>query len=270
METISQLFQQHLSIPKEQITSIKRFDQGFLNDNYLVTLMNQQQYVTRITKPNLLVNRSNEYQILLDTHHSKDFYYFDLAIGNYVRNFYPDEIQGNVQKCNEYLHPIIKAISSLHSNQPHFDYPFYNYGMYVDYQQLKPSDSYLELYQRIMNHLKDSNLKMVISHNDLNPTNIIGYHQEASFIDFEFACLNYDYFDYAYFFKELFLQEQVLKSLCEEYQWDYQIMLSFVYLTTYISYAWANQMPTSDAINLYRSKIQTRLDYYYELIKSSL
>ncbi|WP_438341381.1 phosphotransferase [Mycoplasma sp. 3341] len=66
-------------------------------------------------------------------------------------------------------------------------------------------------------HLLDSN---VVSHNDLNPLNIIYTKDEIiKFIDLEYVCFNTKYFDLAYFSSNAFLtdeQEKYLLSCYEE------------------------------------------------------
>ncbi len=269
MYLIRDLLNKALKLDYDQVKACVPFKQGFLNFNFLVTDQANHQFVCRITKPNCLVNRVQEYQILLDAHYSHYFDYYDLKTGNYVRDYFADEIKGQSSQCYAYLEAIIQEIQRFHQNQPTFDYPHYNYQMYVDFDQNK-ADVFYNTYKNIVLDLNHQTLiPWTISHNDLNPTNILATKAGVHFIDFEFACLNYDYFDYGYLFKELFIQQADLICLCLQHNWDYQWMLNFTYLTTYISYAWALKMPPSKEIEIYLTGIRARLQYYLMLIKTS-
>lgn len=267
MKNVEQLLLSNLINDISKINNIQKFKKGYLNDNYLVNLKNQKKYVVRICKPNVLVNRNQEYDFMNAINITNQLIYYDLNTGNYIRNYYLDKINAKPRKCYKYLHAIIKNIQRLHNCQINNQInQSYNFEMYVNLKQ-EQTDCFFNLYKQIITNIKNGgNLKMYLSHNDLNPANILATKNDINFIDYEFSCLNYDYFDYGYFFKEIFLKNKKLIKLSKQYHWDYQLMLSFIYLATYISYAWSKQMSQTNAIVKYQKKILKRLNYYYKIL----
>lgn len=268
MNKVEHLITTNLVNNPDEINQISKFKKGYLNDNYLVELKNNQNYVIRICKPNKLVNRQQEYAFMEAINFASEILYYDTSTGNYIRRYYHDKIKAKSSKCYTYLHQIIKKIAELHSyKQIQAINCLYDFEMYVDLKK-DCNDPFYLVYKQIITNLKNNhNLKLCLSHNDLNPANILATEKGVNFIDYEFSCLNYDYFDYGYFFKEIFLKNKTLIKLSKQYHWDYQWMLSFIYLTTYISYAWSLQMPQTKAIMKYQKQMSKRLKYYFRILK---
>jgi hypothetical protein len=78
------LFINNTKFKSHEIKSINHIHNGYTNNSFKITLINNQQYQIRLANDNGLVNRKNELAILKNIN-NKDFIYFDVKTGNAIK-----------------------------------------------------------------------------------------------------------------------------------------------------------------------------------------
>ncbi len=203
---VTKFFYDHFNNKDIIIKSIKKVHSGLTNQIYCVKT-NQGKYQVRFATPSDGIDRDIEKQILEQT---TGFVYFDKD-GNMIRKWIHGRYMSQILIWRK-INKVFYASNLLHTKK-------IKTTKKVDYKKdlnktkhnSKKTELYLELIEKF-----DCTSKITISHNDINTKNIICYRNNTNLIDFEWAKLNYDWFDLVYFLIHTHLPRCLLVKLASE------------------------------------------------------
>lgn len=259
------LFLSNTDYKKDDISKIKQIHHGFTNISFLFKTKDKQKYQVRIGGSNDIVNRKNEFNIL-SLIKDKNYLFIDKdgnAIKKWISGFTPKFIFNKKRLLKLLTLEIMKLhnINIEKSNVIKHDYfSFFNQTFFFDEYDKK---MYLKLVE------KYKNLDLVLSHNDINPKNMIydPKTKKITLIDFEWGRLNNMYWDIANFFRETNLNIKWLDYIISFYEnIDKETMYVFLYLCTNFAYQWTFGMNETKKILNYRKKIEQKMIYYRKYI----
>jgi len=220
---------------KEKLLSLKKLkNQGFCNINYKLT-SSKKTYLVRVFKndthditketTSIHITRSNEYKIqkkawkkqlapepfYLDT--NKSFMITEYLKGIHKYKLEKNEIESLVKNISK-LHKIKNFKNSNKLQEHDLKSDFYNFK-----KVLKDDDSKKIIVNSLMELKKISSYKtkLVVTHHDLNPKNIIFYKKSIRFIDWEYTGINNCFFDLASICVEFNLDKTMQKFLLSCY-----------------------------------------------------
>ncbi|BAC44735.1 hypothetical protein D8X55_01585 [Malacoplasma penetrans] len=261
-----ELFLNNTNFKKEDIKKIKNIHLGYTNKSFLFILKNKDKYQIRISKNNQIIDRNIE-QKILPFLKNNIFVYMDKdgnAIKRWIEGYNP-KFLFNRKKL---LSKLVSSIIELHNiDIKKVDIAIHDYFEYCDNDTKVKYQDWYDLYEKLLNRYKD--LDFVFSHNDINPLNMI-YETKTKniiLIDYEWARINYRYFDLANFFRETNFKAKWLKYICSLYpQLKYEVLLDFCFICTFFAHLWSFKIEQSKKILKYRKKNLKRLNYFYLLV----
>lgn len=261
-----ELFLNNTKFKKEDIRKIKNIHLGYTNKSFLFILKNKDKYQIRISKNNQIIDRNIE-QKILPFLKNNIFVYMDRegnAIKKWIEGYNPKFIFNRKQLLSK----LVNSIQELHNiDVKKVDISTHNYFEYCDENTKALYPDWYDLYEKLLDKYKD--LDFVFSHNDINPLNMIYETRTKNIIliDYEWARINYRYFDLANFFRETKFKVKWLKYICLLYpQLEYKILLDFCFICTFFAHLWSFKIEQSEKIFKYRKKNLKRLNYFYLLV----
>lgn len=261
------LFLKNTRYHQNQIVEIKKIHHGFTNESYLFIINDQNKFQVRLAGCNEIVSRENE-RLILNTINDTNYIYYDDK-GNSIKKWIIGKHPNFLFNKKTILSLLSKEIKKLHSINvmnskiiKHDYLEFFNQSS----KYIKRKD--LNIYIELIN--KYQNLELVLSHNDINPHNML-YNKKNNkvyLIDYEWGRLNNKYWDIANFFRETNLNIKWLKYLVNEYgDLDINIMYDFLLITTLFALQWTYAMPQTDKIIKYRSILIKKINKYKKIVE---
>lgn len=253
------LFINNTNFKAHQIKFIKQIHNGYTNISFVVNLINNQKYQIRLANDKGVVNRKNELMFLKNIN-NKNFIYFDIKTGNAIKEWI-DGQNPNDREINtkEFLDSFSQEIKKLHSHkikQPIIKHDNYEF---INKVKNKLPQVYINKYLNLVNKYKD--MKLVLSHNDLSQDNLLWNKKENKihFIDFEWARINNQYWDFANFIRESNLSQKSIKYLANINKLNLTTLKDFIYICINYAYQWTFVMPQTKKILSYRKKLLKKL-----------
>ncbi len=233
-----------------EIFCIKKIHYGYCNESYLVHMNNSDSFQVRISHNNNLIDRKQEKKII-DLLNLKWFIYFEKDTGNYIKKWIPgktlNKFQASSKKTLFELNEKIKQIQETKiegCELTKFDYFKYSNNTGKD------ADTFIKLYTKIVGQLPK---QFVLSHGDLNKLNILIHKKQLTFIDWEWACLNNIYWDYANYIYECNLSRRKIKFIASiNKNLDYETLLKQVFVAACLALQWANNTKEIGKLSKYK------------------
>ncbi|MDE5553413.1 MAG: phosphotransferase [Malacoplasma sp.] len=185
---------------EEDILDIQQIHHGFTNKSFLFITKDQNKFQVRLGGSNDVVNRNNEAQIIKAL--NDGFYLFLDKDGNAIKKWIEGD-KPNFQSFNKkkLLKLLVNEIKRVHAIDISKS-SIIKHDYFVFWKKAKLEEKHAKKYQELYEKYKD--LPLVLSHNDINPNNMI-YNKSQKriyLIDFEWGRINNAYWDYANFFRE--------------------------------------------------------------------
>lgn len=267
LEKAKKLFTENSQYSLDDIKNIKKIHHGFTNESYLFKLKSCEKFQIRIGGHNEIVNRTNEFNILKIIKNDM-FVYLDKN-GNGIKKWINGYTPKFIFNKNKLLEKLAKKIKELHATDissatnilQHDYFSFFN----VSKEHMEQID--INLYQQLIDKYKD--LDKVLSHNDINPKNMIydPKQKEIYLIDFEWGRINNRYWDIANFYRDSNLKLKDLDYITNLYgNLDLQTMYNFIYITTNFAIQWTYGMEQTNKIIKYRKNLNKRIKLYRKLV----
>lgn len=245
-----------------KIVSIKELHNGYTNISFDVIFQNKNRYQVRIPHCGDLINREYEYAVL-KLIKDKNFIYFDRKTGIAIKKW----INGKNPKFGwnrgfKYLNALFTKIKELHAipikNKKIFaKTSFDQYNQYLFHLRFDFQQKYLQL----IDLYKEDNY--VISHADINGDNmIVDGRGTITLIDFEWADLAPDYWDYANFVRESRINYHRVDWSKYINDFDMDKFENYIFLTSVYAHMWTWAMPESPKILRYRRKTLRQVHWY--------
>lgn len=245
------------------IKEIELLNGGFTNHCYYFELLDKKKYFVRIG--NSKINRTNEYSYLKASREIKNYKYYDFDSGDAIKKW----VVGKASTFTECLDikifsKITKQIKKIQSIKlekiPNVKVrDFYQFLTIAKVDQI-----YLEKYKEIIEKYKY--LDLVLSHNDIRPSNILINKSKVTIIDFEWCTLNNRYWDLANFVRELEFPLNELKIIFTKYfkKLDFKILQDMIFATTCFAYQWTFFEKESSDLLEYRKNVFRIMKNYYD------
>lgn len=264
-EQAIQLLEKNTNYKREQILKIKQIHRGYTNLSFLFKMQDKTQLQIRLGQNNQIVDRQNEIRIISYLP-DKLFLYID-ENGNAIKKWiygYNPSFRFNKRKllrllCNEIIKLHNTDISKLNIVK-------HDYSQYFTDSIKKQYPEYSKRFEKLLE--KHKNIKLVFSHNDTNPWNLIYAPKENKIylIDFEWARINADYFDYVNFFRETNLNIKWLKFICDYSKLDFEIAKDFLFICTFFALQWTYKVNETEKLLKYRKGVIKKLDKFSKIL----
>ena len=261
-----QLFVSKTSYTEKDILKTKEIHKGYTNLSFVFYTSDKKRFQIRLGQNNEIVNRNNELNVI-DLLPYKYYLYIGSngdAIKEWIYGYNPRFIFNKKRNlkllCNE-----IKMFHNIeYKNINILEHDYFEY--LNDSIKNKYPDFYNE-YIKIINEFK--NEKKVLSHNDINPLNMLYSTQlkRIILIDFEWARINSEYFDVANFFRETNLNIKWLKFLANEMNFEFDKLKRFVFACTFFAYQWTFCVDETKKLLKYRKRVFKKVNKFYKQIK---
>ncbi len=233
------------------IEKIQKIEKSYSNNIFCLQTFDKKKFFIRIVKKNDFINRNNEMNYFLKSIDNKPLFIdqFGNMISNWIDNFLDIE-NFNKSEINLIIEKIL-LISKLEvENFNNFDY----------FKYLKKNNKianiYIDKYKEIIKKYEKE--KLVFAHNDLNLSNIYFYNEKVEFIDWEWCSMNNNYWDIAYFLKDLNLDEDLLFYISNQFSLFLNKIYDFLFITIIYTISW---------IEFYKIK---KLNEYYKHLNNIL
>lgn len=254
------LFLKQTKYTKSDIKEFNPIHKGFTNISYFVTTNDNKSYQVRLGNAVEIIDRNNEL-LFLKYGIENQFLYFNNKNGNAIKKWIPGHNPTNQEiNSDAFLKAFAATLKKLHSAPISKNMIKHEYELYLN--QAKLSKKHLVKYTSLLIKYKD--MKFVLSHNDLNADNLLFDGKKVTFIDFEWARINFDYWDCANFIRECKLPDRSIKKLAKYCNLDYNILMDWIYLCTNFAYQWTFGMPLTWKIFKYRIACYKLMNYYYK------
>lgn len=250
--------------PKEDIKNVnlKDIHDGYTNFSFLFTASDGKMYQIRIPHDNNIINRKLEHEILKKLNDT-NFIYFDdktgIAVKKWVEGKNPTWL---TTRSRGFANRVFNLIKKIHEFKIQtkgistIDYDLYNDNLYrLDF-------IYQKKFLCLLDRRKDD--PKVLNHSDLNPLNILKLKNGGIyFIDFEWSCLNSDYWDYANYIRETNTHYWVsdLRHYIKDF--NHQLLKDYLFLSSVYAYLWTYAMPESPKLLKYRKQTLKQIKRYY-------
>lgn len=255
-----------IDLKPQDIQIIKKIHHGFTNQSFYIKTKTNKEFQVRIGDNNEIVNRKIE-NVLIHSFLKDQFLYYNVKNGDAIKKW----IKGRDLKKDDLdeivINRIIDQINLLHqTNLKDLHIEEHNYFVFLDQTLLE--EKHYQKYVELVKELKDK--KDVLSHNDLNLKNIlINEQKEIFFIDFEWARINYWWWDFANFIREVNLSKKLILLFCKKLNLPFLEMVKYLYICTNFAVQWSYKTTQSKKVLAYRTKTFKILEKYYRwLIKA--
>lgn len=250
---------------KEDILDIQQIHHGFTNKSFLFTTKDNCKFQVRLGGSNDVVDRRNEALIikLVDNGNYIHLDQYGNAVKKWIDGEKPSFSGFNKKKLLKLLSDEIKKMHEIdikNSNIIRHDYfAFWNKAIL----EPKHADKYKQLFE------KYKNLPLVLSHNDINPNNMLYNKDEDKIylIDFEWGRINNAYWDYANFFRESNLKLKYFDYMISfDKSLDLKTAREFIYICTNFALQWTYGMQETPKILEYRKLMLEHLEKFWPLV----
>ena len=233
------------------IEKIEKIEKSYSNNIFYLKTLDNKKFFIRIVKNNNFINRNNEINYFLKSIDNKPLFIDQDGniIANWIDNFLDIE-NPNKEEVSLIIQKILLIPNIEINNITNFDY-FKNFN-----NNKKIEKKYIDKYKEIIKNYKDEEL--VFAHNDLNLSNIYFYNQKVEFIDWEWCSMNNNYWDIAYFLKDLTLNKDIILSISKEFSLLLNKIYDFLFVTVIYTISW---------IEFYKIK---KINNYYEHLNNVL
>ncbi|MCF0217652.1 MAG: phosphotransferase [Malacoplasma sp.] len=250
----------------DHILEIKLLTEGFSNVCYYFQTNDLKEFFVRIGSTK--INRLHEYLFLKAFDKLKDYYFYDQNNGDAIRIWYKGEC-GTFETCRNPIvfENIIKQIKKIQEIKLSQVSQMQVRDFYVFLDICEIEKIYIDEYKKILTQYKD--LPLVVSHNDIRPSNIIINNNDAFIIDYEWCTLNNQYWDLANTARELEFPLDQLEKLFKFYfpNLDFSVFLKMLFATTCFAVQWTFFETANDALLKYRKNAIRVMQNYFDLIK---
>lgn len=265
-EVVKLFLLQEKKYKENDIVNVELLKNGFTNISCLLETKNHDKYVIRLGNPS--VNRKNEWLYILITGNT-DYLYFNLENGNSIKKWIEGRV-ATIDDCNNsmILSEVCDQIKQLHSYQRAEiqQMSIKNYYEFINIAQL--DDHIKEVYKKILDKYK--HLKLVISHNDIRPSNMLLQKnrdkEKLVIIDYEWSSLNNEYWDLANYIREIKYDFNEIETLLKN-KFDYlnmDILKEFLFVTTCYAVQWTYFPKETPDIIKYRENAKDLMNQYFE------
>ncbi|NVJ53836.1 MAG: phosphotransferase [Campylobacteraceae bacterium] len=232
----------------EELLSLKLLkNQGFCNINYKLKT-SKKTYLIRKFISNETVNIDRDFEfsvqkkaykkniaakpILLDK--DKTFMVCEFLKGKHKKRINAKEIK--------HLAKMIKKLHSIKSNVKSYDLKK-TLNHYKKSLNTKKARKSISICKKELKNLKKHKKRLVTTHHDLNPRNILFHKNSIKFIDWEYTGVNDSFFDLASLCFEYKLNKKEQKTLLRSYQKsankiDIQKLHSYIKIYKHICKLW--------------------------------
>lgn len=245
-----------------KIVSMKEIHKGYTNVSYEIIFENKSKYQVRIPHCGNLINRSAEYQVL-KLIKDKTYIYFDQKTGIAVKQWIPGKNPKlGWNRGYDYLNNLFNKVKELHQIKPPKNQHFQktSFDQYNNFL-FRLKFEYQQKYLKLLDIYRED--KFVINHTDINPDNIIVNNRGSVFIiDFEWAALAPDYWDYANFIRESRINYHRVEWQKYIENFDMQKLQDYIFLTSVYAHLWTWAMPESRKILKYRRRTLRQVHWY--------
>ncbi|BAC44105.1 predicted choline kinase [Malacoplasma penetrans HF-2] len=252
-------------ISKYSINDIKNIETlsgGFTNHCYCFTLADNKKYFVRIGS--LKINRTNEYSFLKASKLIKKYKYYDFDTGNAIK-IWIDGSTSTFDDCSnfEVFSRIVKQIKKIQSIKLDKIQEIKVRDFYQFINIAKIENIYVNKYKEIIEKYK--NLDLVLSHNDIRPSNILINKNKVYLIDFEWCTLNNQYWDLANIVRELEFPLDQLEKVFKKYfkKLDFSVLKDMIFAATCFACQWTFFEKESEELLKYRKNVIRIMNNYY-------
>lgn len=250
---------------ENDILEIKLLSGGFTNKCFFIITNDNKKYFVRLG--NSKMNRTNEFSYLKASKEIKKYFYYDFDTGNAIKKWN----EGHTSTFEECLQErifekIIKEIKRIQKIKLRKIPKIKTRDFYCFLSISKLDEKYILKYKEIIN--KYSELKKVLSHNDIRPSNIIINNSKVKVIDYEWCTLSNKYWDLANISRELDYPIDKLEIIFKKYfkKLDFNIFKEMLFATTCFAVQWTFFEKESDELLKYRKNAIRIMESYYAIL----
>ncbi len=227
---VHDFFLQHINEEGIEIKKIKKIHHGLTNESYCIST-NKGKYQVRFTLEKAAgIDREIEKQIY---EQSSGYVYFDKE-GNMIRSWIRGRLVSHIFVGRK-LKKVFFACNKFHlknvNTTKKVDFTVNANGL--------PDDKYKELFNELLDKF-NCIYKYRISHNDLNVKNVVYKWGKIYIIDYEWAKLNFEWFDYIYFLIHTYYPRKYILKNAKEKMHD--ISCEHFFFISYFCWSWANKI----------------------------
>jgi len=249
--------------PDKKIKTMKPLHAGYTNFSYFVILSDNSHWQVRIPHDNNIINRKTEAGVL-KLIGNKEFEYFDDKTGIAIKKWTTARTPGYFTVRNkEFNEKLLRQIKDIHAVKVPSKLPIkslnfdtYNENLY------RLRFIYQKKFLCILDRHRDD--KLVLNHTDINPKNILyTKDKRVVLIDFEWAALANDYWDYANYVRESGINYRNIEW--EKYINNFELkkFQEVLYVSCVYAYLWTYAMPQTPKIIAYRKRTYKQIKKYY-------
>lgn len=250
--------------PSKNIVSIEKIHLGLTNISFKVLDNNNNLFQVRIGMNNEYVNRHNEKNILKNIK-DKNYIYFDENSGNAIKKWISGDMLEDNQVDLSFLIKLNKKINKYHKKKikyPIITHNYFEFENTFQYINKKFIDEYIDI---INSHKND---KLVLSHNDLNPKNLIVNNKKLYFIDFEWGRINYEWYDICNFIREVDIDIEIVKKFAKSIKKNFILLVKDIFACLCFALQWTYSVEQVNEIIEYRKIVHERMEYYYNIFNT--
>lgn len=266
VDQAKKIFTKQTNYLQNSIENIFEIHDGYTNHSFLIETKDKKKWQIRIARNSKIVNRNNEFNVLKAIN-NKSFIYYDKKSGNAIKKWLPGiNPTYKIYSSNLFLKKFARKCRKLHNTDiKNTNIINHEYGNYLLISKLEKK--HFLKYKELINKYQD--LPQVLSHNDLNAKNLLWYKNKVTFIDFEWARINNEYWDLANFIREVDLDFDRAKKLTKYYKkLDWEIMKDFIYICTNFAVQWTYGMQQTPKMIKYRQYCIYKMNKIYNELYS--
>lgn len=211
MSEFSEIINIATKLSTSTIAEIKKLGDGITNDNYKITTDDGEEIVARISKGHSIDRKlEKEYveNYLSEVNINSDVYDVKLFNDDYlITKFVHSASNYDIEELVRQFKIIhnFKSVSNTRLDPLELMYSYMNhYQLVMQTSNNKVNPKFKEIYKAAesviktkLNYLDKNNSKLVPSHNDCNQYNVLSDNGNPIVIDWEYAGVNYEEFDFA-------------------------------------------------------------------------
>ncbi len=230
---VETFFYNHVGFKNIKIISIKKIHEGLTNTSYKVKT-NRGIFQLRFASNSQGINRVIEKQILQQ---EDELVYFDEQ-GNMIKYWIKAKHFKKMPFINSY-DLIFNAIEEFHNNINIKSNNKIDYLTYLNNAE-GLDEAQVNLFKQYEAKFRKTN-GLVMSHNDLTKSNIlIDDKRKIRLIDFEWACMNYEWFDYLYYL--IHTSESNSKLIIEGFHKFKREIIEELFFISFFCLTWVNSI----------------------------
>ncbi len=260
-QTANKIFEKNTKYHTYDIAKSSQIHNGYTNVSYYFRTEDGKAFQVRIGNDNNFINRENEKKFL-DLVHNSDYIYLNTKNGDAIKKWIIG-IHPNKKTAIKlsFIKKLNKKIDKLHAMKLSEDILKHDYNCFLDKSILdeRIKQKYLSLIDKYKNE------PLVMSHNDLNPDNMLILEDNSIyFIDYEWARLNHPLWDICNYMREVSLPiwKMCVFGFLNRVKWSK--LKDHVFICTCYAYQWTFYMEQTDKIKKYRQHLLKQMTDYYK------